>query len=62
MGVTEPGRILETKPKQAIQADMGGPNQPIGQQPELLVEDRKCDEQEGYDQRVDQVIKSGTEP
>jgi hypothetical protein len=45
MCVAKPGRILETVPKQAIDANVGGPNQPIGQQPKLLVDDREYDEQ-----------------
>jgi hypothetical protein len=57
MGVVETSGILKAKPKQSVNPDMGGPNQSIGQQPELLVKNRECDEQERDDQRVDQVIK-----
>jgi len=60
MCVVETRRVLEAEPKQAIHANMGGPNQPIREQPKLFVKDRECDEQQGYHKRMDQVIKSGT--
>ena len=62
MCVAKPGRILETIPKQAIDANMGGPNQPIGQQPKPLVDDREYDEQQGCHKRVDQVIEGCPKP
>ena len=62
MCVAESGWILETVPEQAIDANVGGPNQPIRQQPELLVNDRKSDEKQGCHKRVDQVIKGCPKP
>jgi hypothetical protein len=62
MGVLESGRILETISKQAVHANMGGPNQPVRQQPELLVKDRKCDEQQGCYEDVEQVVEGCPEP
>ena len=58
MGVLKACRVLETVPKQAIHADMGSPDQPVGKQPELLVKDRDCDEQQWKDERMDQIIES----
>jgi hypothetical protein len=56
MCVVESGRVLETVPKQAIHADMGSPDQPVGKQPELFVKDRDCDEQQRKDKGMDQII------
>ena len=61
MGVLEPGWILETKPEQTIDANMGGPDQAIGQQPEVLAKDRKRDEKQRSHQRVEQIIDGGAE-
>jgi hypothetical protein len=56
------GRILEAESKQAIHADMSSPDQPIREQPKLLVKDRERHEQQRNDERVDQVLKSGPKP
>ncbi len=62
MCVAELGRILKAKPKEAIHANMGGPNQPVGQQPELLAQDRKCDEHQRRHEHVENVIENRPEP
>jgi hypothetical protein len=62
MCVVESGRILEPESKQAIHADMSSPDQPIREQPKLLVKDRERHEQQRNDERVDQVVKSGPKP
>jgi hypothetical protein len=44
MSVAELSRIFETKTKETSHPDMRGPNQPVRQQPQLLVKDRQDDE------------------
>jgi hypothetical protein len=40
MCVAEPGRILETRPKQTIHANMGGPNQPMSRKSDVFTQMR----------------------
>jgi len=62
MCVAEPGRVLQTIPKQTINADVSGPNQSIGHQPELLGRRRESDEKQGCHKRMDSVVKSRPKP
>ena len=62
MRVAESGRILKAKPKQAIRANMGGPNQSERQQPELLQKDRKRDQKQGRHEHMEKVVNTGAKP
>ena len=61
MRVAEPGRVLQAVSKQTINADVSGPNQSIGHQPELLERHRESDEKQGCHKRMDDVVEGRPE-